>query len=167
MASPIVAICTTGVTGCKQCQSSLKACGFRCLMPDMLKSRSSNRPHTAVFLHHHQEVSVSNLSCCRVPQMATVCLQDASCVSLHARNMSFSSITARLLGSNWVQQQQQQQQQRTATGVCLCGAAPECLTDVCGRLFRARPGMCGVQLTFEPAVIWATGPVTCLCCVGM
>jgi hypothetical protein len=61
--------------------------------------------------------------------------QDASCLSLHARNLSFSSIAVRLLGTDWKQQQQQ-----PGPDVCLCGPAPTCLTTECGRLFKARPG---------------------------
>jgi hypothetical protein len=47
----------------------------------------------------------------------------------------------RLLGAAWKQTQQQQQQQQQAADaqVCLCGAA-SCLTALCGRLFKARPG---------------------------
>jgi uncharacterized protein YgbK (DUF1537 family) len=50
-------------------------------------------------------------------------------------------MSMRLLGAAWKQTQQQQQQQQAADAqVCLCGGAASCLTALCGRLFKARPG---------------------------
>lgn len=66
------------------------------------------------------------------------CQQDAPCVSLHAWNLSFSSISAQLIGASWLQPPQPQQQ--AGADVCLCGPDPTCIVQECGRLFKPRPG---------------------------
>jgi hypothetical protein len=67
--------------------------------------------------------------------------QAASCLSLHASSLAFSSITASLLVGTWLSAKGGQQDgSGVGSPVCLCGAGPSCLTPQCGRLFKARPG---------------------------
>eukprot|EP00878_Enallax_costatus_P015911 GHUV01016679.1.p1 GENE.GHUV01016679.1~~GHUV01016679.1.p1 ORF type:complete len:620 (+),score=228.40 GHUV01016679.1:769-2628(+) len=61
-------------------------------------------------------------------------LQDTACVSLHVRNLSFTSIQVRLVTDGKDDRHHHEQE-----AVCLCGTEAGCSVSDCGKLFRKHP----------------------------
>lgn len=89
------------------------------------------------------------------PPGTQCCLQNASCISLHASGLSFDRIEVRLVVGEWEDAAAAAPKTDQTGGggapagpVCLCGPASStsssssgaCLTSECGRLFKAHPG---------------------------